>query len=188
MFRRKQMNLINTRLDQKELFYDLKSKMVDAPRGWYVIFKENICLYVGQSKNLPSRLATHLKGKYSTADKILIYHSYDDSDADLLSTEKYLMNLFKPVENVLVDFSIQIKREDMCESTIIYTIDFAEEKNPKSTILEAITIGYSECIILDKNVGIIVTDEFPATLYEMPNTISYLSKLISEIIEHKNGK
>lgn len=179
------MNLISTRLEQKELFFDLKSKMnKEYTSGWYVIFKEDVCLYVGQSKNLPSRLATHLKGKYETADKILIYQRYDDND-ELLNTEKYLINLFKPIENLLVDFSEKIERDDICESSVLYTRDMVEGGITKDTLLNAMLSGYNQCIILDGKDGILVNDDLPPTLYNMPKSIHYLSNLIANINNHK---
>ncbi len=103
--------------DQKELYFDLdwffKKCTQEKTAGIYSIYKKNICLYVGQSKNIPSRIATHLSGKYKTVDKIIIYTDSDytgseDSDIVLLETEKYLINKLEPIENVLVDFDRDI--------------------------------------------------------------------------------
>ncbi len=80
--------------------------------GIYTIFKNDICLYVGQSKNIASRLATHLKGKYKTADEIYFWDicelGFDDfhernsiSKKSILdNAEKYLMSLLKPIDNI----------------------------------------------------------------------------------------
>ncbi len=104
--------------EQKELFFDLDwffkkcSEDGEKTKGIYVIYKDDICLYVGQSKNIPSRIATHLIGKYVNSDKILIYtdteYIEDSSEHTLLETEKYLINRLKPIENVLVDFDYVI--------------------------------------------------------------------------------
>ena len=58
--------------NQKVLYFKLNNTFnlqVDSElnhkfSGIYAIFKDDICLYVGQSSNLASRIATHLKGKY----------------------------------------------------------------------------------------------------------------------------
>ena len=104
--------------EQKELFYDLDwffkkcSEDGEKTKGVYAIYKDDICLYVGQSKNIPSRIATHLSGKYANVDKILIYvdseYIDESSENTLTETEKYLINRLKPIENVLVDFSCEI--------------------------------------------------------------------------------
>lgn len=184
------MNLINKRLEQKELFFDLKSKMnKEYVSGWYIIFKEDVCLYVGQSKNLSSRIATHLKGKYSTADKVLIYHSYEGSNVDLLTTERYLMNLFKPIENVLVDFSEKIELCDLeCESSIMFTIESYNDKTEGKSLIESMSLAFNECIIFDNNDGLLINDDLPPTLYNMPKSIHYLSSLIADINNHKASK
>ena len=41
--------------------------------GIYALFMGGVCYYVGQSKNIPSRLSTHLTGKYKLVDEIHIY-------------------------------------------------------------------------------------------------------------------
>ncbi len=106
--------------DQKELYFDLdwffKKTNPEKTSGIYSIYKKDICVYVGQSKNIPSRIATHLSGKYKTADKIAIYTDADyigdeDSDVVLLETEKYLIKKLEPIENVLVDFGRDINTE-----------------------------------------------------------------------------
>ena len=60
---------------QKDLFFqlDYEFKKIDENRlsGIYAIYKDDVCLYVGQSKNLSSRLATHLSGKYKLCSKII---------------------------------------------------------------------------------------------------------------------
>ena len=181
------MNLISTRLEQKELFFDLKSKMnKEYTSGWYVIFKDDICLYVGQSNNLPSRIATHLKGKYSTADKILIYHSYEKKGASLDNIEKYLMSIFKPIENVLVDFSLKFGHKDIdCESGVMYAIESYDNIEASNEICTKMISSYNECIILDGKEGLLVDNDFEPTLYTMPKVTSFLLKTITEINKYK---
>lgn len=183
------MYFINTRLDQKELFFDLKSKlnMGDCSHGWYVIFKDDICLYVGQSKNLPSRIATHLKGKYNTADKILIYQSYGDIKDELLLTEQLLMQIFKPIENILVDYSKDIDTDELSESLIIYELEYLKEisKDNYENTYSRLLNNFNYQIILDKKDGILVSGDLPAMLYDMPKSIRYISETIKIINDCK---
>lgn len=105
--------------EQKEFYFDLnwfmqRSSGNNKTHGAYVIYKDDICLYVGQSKNMSSRIATHLHGKYAMADRVIVYIDEEYLDVDgtddeiLLESEKYLMNKLQPIENVLVDFSTDI--------------------------------------------------------------------------------
>lgn len=83
--------------------------------GLYAIYKDNACYYVGQSKNLPSRLATHLTGKYSVADEVHIFIIGEDSfggfyerDKEtqkkiLENNERWLISELQPIENLLVE-------------------------------------------------------------------------------------
>lgn len=80
--------------------------------GLYAIYKNDTCYYVGQSKNLASRLSQHLTGKYSDVDKILIFspwlkgaNFYDQTKevqkALLDQNEMILMQMLKPIENLI---------------------------------------------------------------------------------------
>ena len=87
--------------------------------GIYAIFKDGICLYVGQSKNLASRIATHLKGKYENADYVCVWNIehigfsnfyYEDTinQSHILdNAEKFIMKELKPIENILIDFNFE---------------------------------------------------------------------------------
>ncbi len=82
---------------QKELFFQLNSSMTiekaDKISGVYAIYKSDVCLYVGQSSNIPSRLATHLCGRYANADKIFIFENNNDEDIKTDSLFCYLQDL-----------------------------------------------------------------------------------------------
>ena len=113
--------------DSKSLYFSLNnsflisrfrvSSTLKLP-GVYAIFKDKVCYYVGQSKNIASRLATHLNGKYKNADEILIYTAYehisddfytlhkDDQSHLLLLNEDILIDIFKPVENILTEYTV----------------------------------------------------------------------------------
>ena len=90
---------------QKELFFQLNSSMTiekdNKISGVYAIYKSDVCLYVGQSSNIASRLATHLSGKYADSDKIFIFESTNDED--LIITEKYLIQKLQPIDNPLIE-------------------------------------------------------------------------------------
>ncbi len=82
--------------------------------GVYAIYKDDVCYYVGQSKNLPSRIATHIMGKYAVADKIDVYFIGDSNyynfylntksgQSEILKiNEQFLILRKKPIENILV--------------------------------------------------------------------------------------
>ncbi len=87
--------------------------------GVYAIYKGGVCYYVGQSKNIPSRIATHLSGKYENADRVKIFFAgetegladqdcnfYDwpkSEQADALeANEAVCISLFKPIENIKI--------------------------------------------------------------------------------------
>ena len=118
-------------LTQKQLYFKLNNAFLfheeisnDATRlsGIYVIYSEQLCLYVGQSKNLASRIATHLKGKYEIDNvSIKIYlpecngygEEFYEKSSDLqreilLLNESYFIKKLKPIENIIADHSIDI--------------------------------------------------------------------------------
>ena len=82
--------------------------------GLYAIYKNDICYYVGQSKNLPSRISTHLTGKYKSADRVDVYFIGDENQEGFYSNSKegqksilennenWLISRLKPIENILV--------------------------------------------------------------------------------------
>lgn len=102
---------------QKELYFDLdrvfKISYEDKISGIYVLYKDDICLYVGQSRNVASRIATHLCGKYKNVNRILIFNDNecvgDEDNVDVLDySEKFAFKIFSPIENVLVDFTEEV--------------------------------------------------------------------------------
>lgn len=113
-----------TDLDQKALYFKLKSSFeisdIESYIGLYSIHKNGVCVYVGQSKNIPSRLATHLKGKYKTADMVKIYLAVNNGFADinsrskssiesiLTSNEKMLIKHLEPIENIIADYDFEL--------------------------------------------------------------------------------
>lgn len=100
---------------QKELFFQLNSTIAiekaNKISGVYAIYKSDVCLYVGQSSNIPSRLATHLCGRYANADKIFIFEN--NNDEDLILNEKYMIQSLKPADNILVDYDEDIKTDSL---------------------------------------------------------------------------
>ena len=82
--------------------------------GLYAIYKNDVCMYVGQSQNLASRLSQHLSGKYESADKVLIFSAisngfegfFDFPKEDrrwvLENNEKLLIKELQPIENLML--------------------------------------------------------------------------------------
>ncbi len=117
--------------ESKELYFKLSNSfhltMFDERSsnskfaGLYAIYKNDVCMYVGQSQNLASRLSQHLSGKYESADKVLIFSALSNGYNDffdrpkesrkriLESNEKMLIKELQPIENLMLpdqDFSI----------------------------------------------------------------------------------
>lgn len=114
--------------DQKQLYFKICNVLSLERKdttitGIYAIYKNDICLYVGQSKNLASRISTHLSGKYKEADFIYMvdveqigFGDYrnrcEKSKKSILDNcEKYLIKLLKPIENIIADFNFQLPIE-----------------------------------------------------------------------------
>jgi len=115
-------------IKQEALYYKLNNALsIDSDdglnkkvRGIYAIYNKNVCLYVGQSKNIASRIATHLRGKYKKATEIYIwdveeigFDDFNDRNKDaqkgiLDNCEKYLMSKLKPVDNLLINMDINV--------------------------------------------------------------------------------
>lgn len=115
---------IDRQKEQKELYFSLDNLFAldygkRKIRGIYVIFKDAICMYVGQSGNVASRLATHLSGKYENADKLLIFEDSGEVE-NLTPSEKYAIQLFKPIENILADYSEKISVNDLIDRFFDY--------------------------------------------------------------------
>jgi len=109
---------------QTKLFYQLRSAFDltetysgGSYPGVYLIYKGDVCVYVGQSKNIPSRLSTHLSGKYKNCDYIKVLSPYSngfevydelvESDKKLIleENEKTLIKKAMPVENIIADYN-----------------------------------------------------------------------------------
>ncbi len=112
---------------QKELYFKINSSLglmeyipYKGVAGIYALFKNGICLYVGQSQNIASRLATHLSGKYESCDYVKVYTVYKQFSNDfeklnkldkkriLEENEKYFINYFKPIENIIANYDVGI--------------------------------------------------------------------------------
>jgi len=157
--------------EQKKLFFQINDFFkcvkedyeIDKISGLYSIYQNDLCLYVGQSSNLPSRLATHIKGKYENCTKIEVFVDTEDY-GDLLSYEKQLMQKLKPTENVLVDFTEKID------------IDYNPcYDNPSHTIIN----GKSELAIFY---------DFHMSLYSTPPLINYLIEEIQKVKSFKDSE
>ncbi len=119
-------------LEQKILFFKLKTIFnldnLDAVDrkfiGIYIIYKDDVCLYVGQSTNLASRLATHIKGKYAEATKIYVLDIEEigwsdfrerskEAQTDILNNvEQYAMSELNPIENININHDFELLTEN----------------------------------------------------------------------------
>jgi hypothetical protein len=117
-------------LEQKELFFKLSNAfslrenavLSRKVSGLYAIFQDGVCHYVGLSTNLPSRLATHLRGKYASCTTIRVYLPEENGFPDfyernesarkeiLSLNEKALMAYLKPVDNLNIDMDFKLEK------------------------------------------------------------------------------
>ena len=147
----------------KELYFNLNnslhlSKPLFSPTykisGLYALFKKGVCHYVGQSKNLPSRISTHLTGRYESCDEVRIYyvcpHTFEDfydktsaaQKSILENNETKLINLLKPTENLIVDRDVDLDDDLMFERF------YSENNNVKSDVYVFLS-GYSVTVTND---------------------------------------
>lgn len=179
-------------MEQRELFYTLKTAFALAEEtinetkipAIYSIHKDGICLYVGQSKNVASRLATHIKGAYSKADKIYIYPIVDHGFSGfwdfcdktqknvLVNNEIALMNHLKPTENKLCDYSKKIKHDYVADNILDYIN--GEDSSPASFCISmeedsiVICCGYIEenyCVLRNEYFSNVIQDDLHQTHY-----------------------
>lgn len=199
-------------IEQKELFFKISNSLSLLNRdmlkngkmsGLYLIIKDKYPVYAGQSKNIASRLATHLRGKYQECDYIVIfpvtingfsdfYDRDENSQKDiLLANEKLLMSTFKPTENIAIDMDFTLDEEKSMEwSSLIKTspesvkniedlINFLMD-NEVAIIIETHSIVEKMLSIYDWNV---CDDSLP-----IRNKISYAIDYTRWRLEQELGK
>lgn len=160
-------------LEQKDLYFKLKQIFniekndVNSMYGIYAIFKNGYCVYVGQSKNMASRIATHVFGKYKNADFVLIYNVEDLGFYDfhkrssesmikiLNNCENYIISNLKPTENIIADFSFKLKHEN--------TPDFDFRCFNFCLDLRAMDVG--DIIVSDSGSEIVIGSDYFEYLY-----------------------
>lgn len=143
----------------KRLEEDCQDKII----GIYLIYNDNKeIMYIGQSKNIASRLTTHIRGKYRNAYKISVINlDYLESNY-LDSIERFLITKLKPIDNIMVDEKYDIKHlEDIF--TDIEDINNASIENINSFIRPSF-------YIFPKN-KFIVRSVFLLDLYELTNSL-----------------
>ena len=96
--------------------------------GLYSIHHEDKCRYVGQSQNLPSRLASHLSGHYEYADEFRVYfvceegyedfydRSKEDRKAILENNELRLIQILKPIDNIISNYDTEIPDNNLFQT------------------------------------------------------------------------
>jgi len=156
-------------MEQKELYFQidktLKLEEDEKVAGIYALYKDNICLYVGQSKNIASRIATHLSGKYKTIDRIEIYRDYDEKE-NLVISEKWLIQKLKPIENILADYT-----EKICEDDLICQFcDFLQEEIDLKKLIDY--------IIINDRGQLLITYDMHIDFSSNSNLADYVSNII----------
>lgn len=145
---------------------DGKAKKI---QGIYAIYNENVCMYVGQSKNLASRVATHIRGKYENATQIYCWNVEKIGFGDftkrstaiqkqiLDNCEQYLMAKLKPIDNILIDMDKEI----------------AEDSKPNIDFNDFANITVSKY----NNSCLVITDSYSILSDEIISNISYFGYL-----------
>ena len=185
MLRYKMFSYFKKSKNQKKLYFQIDSEFKKSDYednkipGIYAIFKDDLCLYVGQSKNIASRIATHLSGKYKECSKILIYPTVDPDD-DLIELEKFVMQELEPTENLLIDFTEKLDHSLFAEGTIMYAIE-----NPHHTfdILQD-----SEFTIINTKFDLFIECEMHLDLYDNYNVFDFLLENMKIVADAKSNK
>lgn len=100
---------------QKELYFSINNciEFIDK-EGVYAIYNGDICSYVGQSKNVASRLATHLSGKYANCTDVYFVLNHCENSLD--ATERFLIQELKPTDNIMVNYDEELNKDEIFES------------------------------------------------------------------------
>lgn len=144
-------------------FKRLDEDCQDKLNGVYLIYNDNNeIMYIGQSKNIASRLTTHIRGKYKNAHKIsiigldFIEHNYLDS------IERFLITKLKPIDNIMVDENYDINHlEDI----------FPDCENINNISVEDINYFIRPSFYIFPKNKFIVRSDFMVDLYELKNTL-----------------
>jgi len=168
---------------QKKLYFQLETefkKINEDERtiGIYAIFKNDVCMYVGQSKNIPSRIATHLSGKYKECSKVLIFPTIDIDD-DLIPLEKFTMKHLKPIENLMVDFTEEISRDSLAEGEILYGLERSEFYKKDFNIVDC-----ADITLINSKYNLLVSCEFNLDLQSDIKTANYIIDEINKLRQH----
>jgi hypothetical protein len=121
--------------DQKQLYFQISAALkiqyqerTSGVAGIYAIYNGDTCVYVGQSQNIASRLATHLCGKFKDCTSIKVYFVDTDGFDDFYSrpaeakktileyNEKCFIRLLNPIENINADHTFIPEQKFACLS------------------------------------------------------------------------
>jgi len=156
--------------------------------GIYYIYNESgELMYIGQSKNIASRLTTHIRGKYRHSDKIIIEIV---ESCELDDVERFMIGRLKPIDNIRIDEPHQIEKTDWSEQFLELSSDGKTEIFNFSDI-ESFQTNNPRTIIYPTR-GIIQSVDFIPELYGF---ISVIDSIDTEIIDRiigavreKNGR
>ena len=112
-------------------FYDIDHNKIPAV---YAIYNQKKCVYVGQSRNISSRISTHYYNAYDNCTHIAIFlltDLIDDGCSDeykknvLDENELFLMHYLKPCDNIINNSGYKSKKEYLIDC-FSYEIDELE--------------------------------------------------------------
>ena len=152
------------------IFYDITSskKLI----GLYFIYNDkNELMYVGQSKNIASRLTTHIRKKYKYAKRIDVM-SFDDNEENMLTdAERYYITKLQPIDNILVDElhnTIEVEEYIMRE----FGVDSVEDIHLVTPTLTVMPLS-----------RVVFNDEFELDVYEnMRDALKYSKTCTMELM------
>ena len=143
-------------------FKNLNKEYNNKISGVYIIYNKNQdVVYVGQSKNIASRITTHMRGKYKKSYKIDVFPLDYVDDEQITSFERFLITKLKPIDNVMVE---QTYNPIDVESILLHEdIETLEDKE----IIELLI----PCFCVFPNNKFIVKGDFLSSLYILTNAI-----------------
>lgn len=145
-------------------FKRLDNDVQDKISGIYFIYNDNReLMYIGQSKNIASRLTTHIRGKYRNAYKISVINLDYMESSYLDSIERFLITKLKPIDNIMVDEKYDINHLDEM---------FPDSENINLLIKQEINNIIKPSFLIFPHNKFIVNGDFECKLFELLSSLN----------------
>ena len=93
---------------------DIKKKLEQQFGGVYALFKEGVCVYIGESANIPYRLQQHYQEGVKDFDDYRVYHCYNRK-----ALEADLIRIFRPKYNIAGNTAFVFGQEDLMGQNLL---------------------------------------------------------------------